>query len=170
MKAIRTASTRRKQRGAQVIRKAFKTGGPQKRQSLGIPMERSSNRRLNPTKEYRHRYAGRLSQRIICTGRRGCDSLRDQPTNPSEAHQEHNAGNPRQSLSAARVAGCFQQNEAAAGSKGRGNQVVCNTGDIRGLLKEMDSSPLGCLPADRHQSNGCRKLAQSSVLPRAISR
>src|SRR5690242_16228286 len=41
---------------------------------MGIPMERSSNRRLNPTKEHRHRYAGRLSERV--SGQAAVDAIR----------------------------------------------------------------------------------------------
>src|SRR5581483_1570697 len=72
----------------------------------------------------------------------------------------------RQSLSPTRVTGCLQQDEATAGSAGRGNQIVCYSGDIRGLFKEMDSFSLGILPANRHQGDSGRKLVESAVLPK----
>ena len=48
---------------------------------------------------------------------------------------------------------------------GRGNQIVCYAGDIRGLFTQVDSSSLGRLPAHRYQGNDCRKLVKSAVLP-----
>lgn len=51
-----------------------KTGGAQKRKSLGIPMERSSNRWLSPSQEHRHRDSRRIPERIGCAA--GVDAFR----------------------------------------------------------------------------------------------
>ena len=102
--------------------------------------------------------------RIIRPGCGGRDPLRDQPTNPSTTRQECEFRDPRKSLSPARVAGCVQQNQTGSRCGRRGPKVVFDSGDIRGLFEEIDSSALACLLFGRRQGNRGGKVAQDSLL------
>jgi hypothetical protein len=57
--------------------------------------------RHHPAKTHRHWDSGRLADRVFRPGCRRCDLLRDQPTNPSKAHQEQLFRDACESLSPA---------------------------------------------------------------------
>jgi hypothetical protein len=58
------------------------TGGSQERKSLGVPVERGSAGRRNPSKAHRQWNAGRLADGVSRPSRGRRDPLRDQPTTP----------------------------------------------------------------------------------------
>ena len=57
----------------------------------------------------------------------------------------------------------FNKTKPGARCGGRRSQIVCDAGDLRGLLEEVDSSPLACLPADGHQGRGRGEMAEESL-------
>src|SRR6266478_7682536 len=163
--AIRVASTEKEDlnEAHELSKRQSETGGSQKRKGLGILVERSSAGRSNPAKTHRHWNAGRLANRVCRPIRSRCHPLRDQPTNPSTSHQKHQFRDACKSLSPTRVAGHFQQDQADARSGGRGSQIVFDAGDLRGLVKEMDSPTMACMSIEGHQGDRRGEMAQESL-------
>ena len=64
---------------------------------------------------------------------------------PQQLVKNDQLRNPCKTLPTTRTAGCVRQDQTRARGCGRGPQVVFDSGDIRGLFEEVDSSALACL-------------------------
>jgi hypothetical protein len=82
--AIRVASTEMEEvnEAHELPERQSETGGSQERKSLGVPVERGSAGRRNPSKAHRYWNAGRLADGVSRPSRGRRDPLRDQPTTP----------------------------------------------------------------------------------------
>jgi hypothetical protein len=128
---------------------------------VGVPMERSSNRRFRLSKEHRRRDSRGVSNRIgsaVC-GR--CHPSNDQPTNPTTTAQERERRDPRQALPRARTAGHFFKAEASDWKRRRASQVLLHAIRLRHLLEKVGSSTLAVIPSLRGEGGGCRGVVEN---------
>jgi len=131
---------------------------------LGVPMERSSSRRLGLSKERRRRDSGGVSNRIGSAVRCRCNPSNDQPTNPATTAQERERRDPRQALPGARTAGHFFKAEASDWKLRRASQVLFHAVCLRHLLEKVGSSTLAVIPSFRAESGGCRSVVENNAV------
>jgi hypothetical protein len=115
-----------------------------------------------PPKTHRYRNAGRLADRIFCPGCCRRNPLRNQPTNPSTTHQEHQCRSSCESLPPTRVAGHLRQDQTDTRSGG-GSQIVFEAGDVRGIFEEVDLTSLAHVPLDGSESGRSGKMVKEPM-------
>src|SRR5205823_6015113 len=138
----------------------FETGGTQKRKSLGVSMERSSDRWFNPSQEYRHWESRRISERISRTSGCGCDPFNRKQTNSTTTTQKRELRDSREALPRARTSRHLSQAQAGKRPRGRDAEVLLDAIRIRNLSEALDCSPLAVLSSFGGESRRCGRVAQ----------
>jgi hypothetical protein len=113
--------------------------------------------------EYRWREVqidGSIRRKNIVIG-----TLEEYP-NPSTAHQRYFLGDACQPLPAARVTRHLQQDQAGAGCYSGRLQVIFNAEYLRELSDQMDSTPVGILPAQRGESCPSGRMVERALFCR----
>lgn len=123
---------------------------------MGLPMVGKRHRRKTSSPESAARELGGVPERIKGSGCSRRSSLNHQRKTPSATVEGDLHCNSRSTLSRTRVARRFLQEASKHRDCMRARrraQILFDSGDLRGLLEEVDRPEMGALPARRYQSS-----------------